>query len=122
MVSFLNLLPVETVNHITRYLGTRDANRSGKTCKGAYSIANPIVYKDHVPSKTKRGPVTWGVVTNQLRVIEMVVVAVADLTALDWLTCYQNELLSSCQTEFGIPGRYNGCNKLWPGDESRSEG
>ncbi|KAK3344741.1 hypothetical protein B0H65DRAFT_573074 [Neurospora tetraspora] len=85
MASFMNLLPVETVNHIVQYLGTSDANRFGQTCKGAYSITNPIVYKDNVPAKTKRGPVTWGVVTGQLRVIEMAVAAGADVSAPDSL-------------------------------------
>ncbi|KAK3351117.1 ankyrin repeat-containing domain protein [Neurospora tetraspora] len=114
MVSFMDLLPVETVSHIVQYLGTGDANRFGQTCKGAYIITNPIVYKDNVPTKTKRGPVTWGVVTRQLRVIEMAVVAGADLWATDWLSCYQYEL--------GLTGRFDDQYEWWWGDEASMQG
>ena len=114
MVSFMNILPVETVTHIVQYLSTSDANRFGQTCMRAYDITNCIVYKDNVPTRTKRGPVTWGVVTGQLRVIEMAVAAGADVSAHDWLFGFQYEL--------GLTGRFNDQAMWWWGDEACKEG
>ncbi|KAJ4390258.1 hypothetical protein N0V85_007406 [Neurospora sp. IMI 360204] len=88
MKSFLDLLPIETVDNIVKYLPTRDANSFAQTCWATYWRADPHVWKDNVPTSTKLGPITWGVVTKQLKVVKKAVEAGADINAPDWLPCF----------------------------------
>lgn len=88
MKSLLGVFPVETVDNIVKYLPTRDANNFARTCWAAYWRADPHVWKDNVPTSTKPGPITWGVVTRQMKVIKKAVEAGADVDAPDWLACF----------------------------------
>ncbi|KAK1774740.1 ankyrin repeat-containing domain protein [Copromyces sp. CBS 386.78] len=88
MKSLLGIFPVETVDNIVEYLPTRDANNFAQTCWAAYWRADPRIWKDNVPTSTKPGPITWGVVTRQMKVIKKAVEAGADVNAPDWLACF----------------------------------
>lgn len=43
MKSFLDLLPVEMVDNIVKFLSTRDANSFAQTCQAAYWRADPFI-------------------------------------------------------------------------------
>lgn len=88
----MDLLPIETVENIVQYLDTRQKKRFGQTCKGAYSLTNYIIYQDNVPEMSKRAPLTWGIVTHQVRVVQLALAAGADPNASDWLSLYYDKL------------------------------
>ncbi|KAK3403391.1 ankyrin repeat-containing domain protein [Sordaria brevicollis] len=101
MKCFLDILPVEMTDNIAKFLPTRDANNLARTCWAAYHRVDHHVWKDHVPTPTKPGPITWGVVTKQMRVIEKAVETGANVNAPDWLACFR------------IPERYDNGPEGW---------